>query len=181
MIDGHRLVSVVGAGGIGKSLLTQHVLAARRQRYEHGVCWIELGEVADATALPGAVAAALGVQVGQGDALAALVSAVSSLTMLLALDNAEHALEGVASLCRALHAAGAGLRLVVTSQAPLRLPVEQVFRIGPLAVPHAGSTAAEALHFGAVALFAERAHAVDRRFQLTPANAPASRALQSHG
>jgi len=76
---------VVGAGGIGKSLLTQHVLAARRQRYEHGVCWIELGEVADATALPGAVAAALGVQVGQGDALAALVSAVSSLTMLLAV------------------------------------------------------------------------------------------------
>jgi predicted ATPase len=97
LIDSHRLVTVVGAGGIGKSLLTQHVLAARRGTYAHGVCWIELGAVNDAPALPGAVAAALGVHGGHGDAMAALVSAVSSLTMLLALDNAEHLLADVAT------------------------------------------------------------------------------------
>lgn len=171
LIDRHRLVSVVGAGGIGKSLLTQHVLAARRGDYAHGVCWIELAAVNDASALPGAVAAALGVHGGLGDALAALVSAVSSLTMLLALDNAEHLLADVAALCHALLDAAPGLRLVVTSQAPLRLAAEQVFRIDPLAVPDAALPAAEALRFGAVALFAERAHAVDRRFEVTDANA----------
>jgi predicted ATPase/DNA-binding winged helix-turn-helix (wHTH) protein len=171
LIDRHRLVSVVGAGGIGKSLLTQHVLAARRGAYAHGVCWIELGAVNDAAALPGAVAAALGVDGGHGDALAALVSAVSSLTMLLALDNAEHLLADVAALCRALHDAAPGLRLVVTSQAPLRLVAEQVLRIDPLAVPEAALPPVDALRFGAVALFAERARAVDRRFEVTDANA----------
>jgi predicted ATPase/DNA-binding winged helix-turn-helix (wHTH) protein len=171
LIDAHRLVSVVGAGGIGKSLLTQHVLAARREAYAHGVCWIELGAVNDASALPGAVAAALGVHGGHGDAMAALVSAVSSLTMLLALDNAEHMLADVAALCHALVDAAPGLRLVVTSQAPLRLAAEQVFRIDPLAVPDAAMPASEALRFGAVALFARRANAVDRRFEVTDANA----------
>jgi predicted ATPase/DNA-binding winged helix-turn-helix (wHTH) protein len=172
-IDRERLVSVVGAGGIGKSLLTQHVLAARRDAYEHGVCWIELGALEDASGLPGAVAAALGVHGGSGDALASLVSAVSALTMLLALDNAEHLLEDVAALCRALHHAAPGLRLIVTSQAPLRLPSEQVFRVGPLAVPHEAVSSADALRFGAVALFSERAHAVDRRFRLSDANTAA--------
>jgi predicted ATPase/DNA-binding winged helix-turn-helix (wHTH) protein len=171
LIDRHRLVSVVGAGGIGKSLLTQHVLAARRDAYAHGVCWIDLAAVTDAAALPGAAAAALGAEGGHGDALAALVSAVSSLTMLLALDNAEHLLADVASLCHALHDAAPGLRLLVTSQAPLRLAAEQVCRIGPLAVPDAALPAAEALAFGAIALFAERARAVDRGFHVSDANA----------
>jgi predicted ATPase len=149
------------------------VLAVRREAYAHGVCWIELGGVSDASALPGAVATALGVHAGHGDALAALASAVSSLTVLLALDNAEHLLADVARLCGALHDAAPGLRLVVTSQAPLRLATEQVFRIGPLAVPDIAATAADALRYGAVALFAERAHAVDRRFGISDANAPA--------
>ena len=172
LVDAHRLVSVVGAGGIGKSLLTQHVLAARREAYAHGVCWIELAAVAEAQALPGAVAAALGVDGGHGDALASLVASVSSLTILIALDNAEHLLDGVAALCGALHDAAPGVRLVVTSQAPLRLTAEQVWRVEPLAVPEQDTLAAsEAQAYGAVALFAERARAVDRRFALTDANA----------
>ena len=90
-------------------------------------------QVADAAALPGAVAAALGVDGGHGEPLAALIAAVAPLTMLLALDNAEHLLADVATLCQALHAAAPGLRLLVTSQAPLRLAAERVLRIGPLA------------------------------------------------
>jgi predicted ATPase/DNA-binding winged helix-turn-helix (wHTH) protein len=169
-IAAHRLVTVAGAGGIGKSLLVQHVLAARRETYRHGVCWIELAEVVDAGALPATVAAALGLQVGAGDALAALVSAVSSLDVLLALDNAEHLLDDVARLCLALHDAAPGVRLVVTSQAPLRLAPEQVFRVGPLAVPAEPLAAPDALRFGAVALFAARARAIDHRFDVTDAD-----------
>ena len=173
LIDVHRLVSIVGPGGIGKSLLAQHLLDARRGAYPHGVCWIELAAVNDAMALPGAVTAALGVHGGHGDTLAALLAVVAPLTMLLALDNAEHHLAAVASLCRALHEAAPGVRLVVTSQAPLRLAAERVFRVGPLAVPEGALPASQALEFGAVALFADRAQAVDRRFRVTDANAPA--------
>jgi predicted ATPase/DNA-binding winged helix-turn-helix (wHTH) protein len=171
LVDSHRLVSIIGAGGMGKSLLAQHLLHARRNAYPHGVCWIELAEVTDAAALPGAIAAALGIDVGHGAPLTALVGAMAPLTMLLALDNAEHQLTEVARICQALHDAAPRLRLVVTSQAPLGRAVERVFRIGPLAVPDEVVPAAEALQFGAVALFAERAQAVDARFALGESNA----------
>jgi DNA-binding winged helix-turn-helix (wHTH) protein len=135
LVDGHRLVSVVGPGGIGKSLLTQHVLHARRDAYPQGVCWVELASVTDPAALPGAVATALGVEAGHGEPMAALVGAVAPLALLLALDNAEHLLDAVPALAKALVDAAPGMRVVVTSQAPLRLAAERVFRLGPLASP----------------------------------------------
>lgn len=173
LVDGHRLVSVVGAGGIGKSLLTQHLLHARRDAFPQGVCWVELTSVTEAAALPGAVATALGVEVGHGEPLAALVDAVAPLTLLLALDNAEHLLDAVARLAKALFDAAPGLRIVVTSQARLRLAAERVLRLGPLAVPGEALPTAQALQYGAVALFAERAHAIDGRFAFGEANVAA--------
>ncbi len=173
LIDGHRLVSVVGAGGIGKSLLTQHLLHARRGAYPQGVCWVELASVTEPAALPGAVATALGVEAGHGEPLAALVAAVAPLTLLLALDNAEHLLDAVAGVAKALLDAAPGLRMVVTSQAPLRLTAERVLRLGPLAVPGEALPATQALQYGAVALFAERAHAIDGRFAFGEANVAA--------
>ena len=173
LIDQHPLVSIVGAGGMGKSLLTQHLLDGRRRAYTHGVCWVELATVTDAALLPGAVAAALGVQLGGSDAMAGLCSAVAPLQVLVALDNAEQVLDGVARMAAALLAAAPGLRLVVTSQAPLKLGAERVYRIGALAVPQSALPAQQALVVGAVALFVERAQAADSRFALTDANAPA--------
>ena len=171
LVDGHRLVSIVGAGGIGKSLLTQHLLHARRGAYPQGVCWVELASVTEAAALPGAIATALGLEAGHGEPMAALLGAVAPLALLLALDNAEHLLDDVAALAMKLVDAAPGLRIVVTSQAPLRLGGERVFRLGPLAVPGEALPAAKALQFGAVTLFAERAHAVDGRFAFGEANA----------
>jgi len=173
LIDAHRLVSVVGAGGMGKSLLTQHLLHQRRAAYPQGVCWVELASVAEPDALPGAIATALGVDVGQGEPLATLVAAVAPLTLLLALDNAEHLLDAAARFAKALCDAAPGLRIVVTSQAPLRLAAERVLRLGPLAIPGEALSAEQAMQYGAVALFAERAHAIDSRFALSEANVAA--------
>src|SRR5262245_58696215 len=72
-LDGRRLVSIVGPGGIGKSLLAQHALHARRQAYAQGVCWVELATLSDAGALPAAIMSALGVhEAGHGDPLQSL-------------------------------------------------------------------------------------------------------------
>ncbi len=174
LIDQHRLVSVVGAGGIGKTLLAQHLLAGREHNHAHGVCWIELAPVSDASALPGAIAAAVGVRVGGGDdPLAALARALAPLDVLIALDNAEHLLADAAALADALHRLAPKLRLLMTSQAPLKLAAERVLRLGPLAVPPGPMPAQQALAFGAVALFVERAQAADARFVLSDAAAPA--------
>jgi len=180
LLQRYRLVTVVGAGGMGKSLLAQHLLSRRGADYSQGVCWVELASVHDAAALPPRVAEALGVRPGAGAPLAGLCAAVSSLKMLVALDNAEHLLDDVAHLAAALLEAAPGLRLLVTSQAPLRLAAEQVYRVGPLAVPHGPLPAGMAQTFSAVALFAERARGADARFVLSDAGAPDAIELCRH-
>ena len=174
LLQRYRLVTVVGAGGMGKTVLAQHLVNARGGDYAHGVCWVELASVSDADALPMRIAEALGIRPGAGEPLAGLCAAVSALNLLLALDNAEHLLSDVARTAAALLEAARDLRIVVTSQAPLRLAAERVYRVGPLAVPQGPLPAALAQGFGAVALFVERARGADARFVLTNAAAPAA-------
>jgi len=174
LLQRYRLVTLIGAGGMGKTLLAQHLLSARGNDYAHGACWVELASVSDAAELPMRISEALGIRAAAGEPLTGLCTAVSPLNVLLALDNAEHLLFGVARAAAALLDAAPGLRLVVTSQAPLRLGAERVYRVGPMAVPQGPLPAALAQGFGAVALFVERARGADARFVLTDANAPAA-------
>jgi predicted ATPase/DNA-binding winged helix-turn-helix (wHTH) protein len=174
LVDAHRLVTLAGAGGMGKTRLAQAFLHAQQEAWRHGVCWIELATVADPGALPGAIASALGVRPPAGEPLAGLAGAVAPLQMLIALDNAEHLLDEVALVAQALLDAAPGLRIIVTSQVPLKLAAERVFRLESLAVPQGPLPAAQAIEFGAVALFVDRAQAADARFALSDANAPAA-------
>ncbi|MES2101342.1 MAG: winged helix-turn-helix domain-containing protein [Pseudomonadota bacterium] len=177
LVRRHRLVTLVGAGGVGKTRLAQALLHADRapgHPYTHGVCWVELGAITEPAQLPALIAAALGVHPGAGEPLAGLVAAVAPLSMLIALDNAEWLLDAVAATVQAVHEGAPGVHVLVTSQSPLKLPAERVFRLGPLAVPDAPLPAAEAAGFGAVALFVERAQAADAHFVLCDADAPAA-------
>lgn len=176
LVEQHRLVTVLGAGGIGKTRLAQTLLHARGGLHADGVAWVELGPLGTAEALPAAVAAALGMQPTPADPLSQLARTLEGLQLLLVLDNAEHLLEAVATLAHTLLGACSGLRLVVTSQAPLKLAAEHVLRLGPLDLPQTAQpslSAAEAQAFGAVALFCDRAAAADHRFVLQDADVAA--------
>jgi predicted ATPase/DNA-binding winged helix-turn-helix (wHTH) protein len=173
LIDQHRLVTVCGAGGIGKTRLAQTLLHLRASAYAHGVAWVELGHLGDSAALPAAVAVALGLRPAPGEPLAALAHAAAPLRMLVALDNAEHLVDAVAAVASALLRAAPGVHLLVTTQVPLRLAAERVMRLAPLAVPQGPLPAHEAQAFGAVALFVERAMAADSRYRMADEQAPA--------
>ena len=173
LIDQHRLVSIIGAGGMGKTTVAQHLTASRQGSYRHGVCWVELATIANAEALPATIGRAIGVHIGDGEPLAGLCDALRPLTMLVALDNAEQVVDGVARVVQAVLDQAPALHFIVTSQSPLKLAAERIYRIGALAVPQGPLPATQALEFGAVALFTERAQAADARFSLSETNAPA--------
>ena len=167
LLSTHRLVTLLGPGGIGKTLLAQHLLRRHEARFRHGGCLVELSGLQDPSAIPAAIASAMQIQLNGGTALNGLASAMEPLDIMVVLDNAEHLVDAVAQVAHALHNASPALRLVVTSQAPLQLAAERIHRIGPLSVPEAPTTAADALQHGAIALLVDRAQAVDSRFALT--------------
>ena len=177
LVDVHPLVSVVGAAGVGKTLLALHLLESRRAAYLQGVCWVDLSALSDGALVAPGIAAALGLSLGKGDPLAALTSALAPLSLLLALDNAEHLRPDVARLAGALLSRAGAVHLLVTSQAPLKVAAESVFRLGPLAVPRQPVDAAEAGQWGALALFEARVRAGDHHFGLNPSNVETTRLL----
>ena len=177
-----RLVTLVGPGGVGKSLLAQWLLYQRRGAHAQVVAWVDLSAIADASRVVSTVGAALRLNLGSADPLNALLGALQPLAILIALDNAEQLGAEVARLVDAVLAHAPGVRLLVTSQVPLKLAAEQVYRLAPLAVPSPANkdsdaddeAAARALQHGAVALFAVRAQAADSRFALTAHNLDAA-------
>jgi DNA-binding winged helix-turn-helix (wHTH) protein len=111
LIGRERLVTIVGAGGIGKTLLARHVMAGAQAGHAHGACWIELAGVSDGAQLPLRIADALNVRVGGADPLAGLCAAVAPLSMVVALDNAEHLVTDVARVVDALLDAAPAVRV----------------------------------------------------------------------
>jgi predicted ATPase len=167
----HRLVTVVGAGGIGKSRLAQAAAFNAAGQWPDGAWMVELAGLSEPALVPGTVAGVLDIKVQEhGAARDELVAGLATRSMLLVLDNCEHLLDAVVELVEALLRDAPGVTMLATSQEPLRITDEQQFRLMPLAVP-AQAQASHASEFGAVALFEARVRAVDSRFALNDENA----------
>lgn len=173
----HPVVTIAGAGGIGKTRVAQAVAAQlaeeRIAELPDGVWWVELAPLADGALVASAVARVLDtLLVADRPPLETIAAVLAPQRLLLVLDNCEHVTDAVASLIDAIGAASPGLRMLVTSQETLKTSDEHVYRLGALAVPTADADVA-AMHGGAMELFVARAQAVDPRFALTAENAPA--------
>jgi predicted ATPase len=170
----HRLVTIVGPGGIGKTTVALAVARELIGAYEHGVGFVDLASAIDPQLAPSAVAAALGLEIRSEHPIAGLIDALRHKRMLLVLDNCEHVIEAAAVLASGLLNSAPGIVLLATSREPLRARGEHVHRLPPLESPPAaaGLTAAEALAFPAVQLFVERAAASLGGFELSDEDAP---------
>lgn len=168
LIGRERLVTLTGPGGVGKTRLMLAAGEALRAGFPDGVALVELASVRDPALAPGAVAAALGVEIdGPLPPLPTLARGLASKAMLILLDNCEHVIDAAAPLAEMLASAAPGLRVLATSRAPLGCPAERVFPIPPLDLPADGDASADKMRkAGSIALFVESARASNPDFVL---------------
>jgi predicted ATPase/DNA-binding SARP family transcriptional activator len=172
LLQARRLVCVTGPPGSGKTRLALEAAACVLEVFPHGVFFVSLTEVADPELVRSAVATALQVpELPERPATQALTDHLQSRRLLLVLDNFEHLLPAAVTVAELLDAAPE-LRVLATSRAPLRLSGEQEYPLAPLPLPTPDELAADPVGNDAVALFADRATAVDPGFVLDDGNAP---------
>jgi predicted ATPase/DNA-binding SARP family transcriptional activator len=168
-----RLVTLTGTGGTGKTRLAVRVAAELLDDFADGVVFIALAPLQDPGLVPTTAAQALGVLATSGDTIAEdLGRHLRDRDLLLVLDNFEHVL-AAAPLLADIAAAGAGVKMLVTSRAPLRLSAERIYPVWPLETPDGSEDVECLVRRESVALFESRARAVRPDFAVTPANAGA--------
>lgn len=170
LADPHcRLLTLVGPGGIGKSRLALALAAAQTNRFEHGVHFVPLAALAASSFIVPAIAATLGLAfAGPLPPPAQLLNYLRPKSMLLALDNFEHLLEGSDLLTEILQEARQ-VKLLVTARERLNLRGEWIFDLQGLFVPPPGQDE-EVESYSAAALFVQSARRTYPGFQLSPAD-----------
>ncbi|HEV2372151.1 MAG TPA: LuxR C-terminal-related transcriptional regulator [Streptosporangiaceae bacterium] len=164
LLDRHRLVTVTGPGGCGKTRLAAEVASRAAAGFADGVWLAELAGVRDSEQVPAAVAVALGLpEMPDVPQIQAVARACAGQQLLLVLDNCEHVIDAAACLCTTVLSAADEVRILATSREPLRVAGETRYRLAPLAVPDELQPSAGS---EAVTLFADRAGQADPHFTL---------------
>ncbi|MGH8244433.1 MAG: ATP-binding protein, partial [Steroidobacteraceae bacterium] len=159
MLDRERLVTLVGAAGVGKSRLAQEVLARDPAESEATTAFVSLESLDSIERLPSAIALAVGISLPESrDGFRALAQALGGLRVLLVLDGAEHLAASLAAPLSTLVSQLPGLGVLVTSQVPLGRVGEAIYRLGALPVADA------------VVMFGQRASLADQRFEISARN-----------
>ncbi|HET6234656.1 MAG TPA: hypothetical protein VFE41_06775, partial [Acetobacteraceae bacterium] len=164
LMGAHRLVTLTGAGGIGKTRLAVALARELRPHFADGVWLAQFSPLADPKLVPAAVAAPVGLELGGEASVQSVAQGLAGRRLLLVLDTCEHVIEIAASMAEAALGAGSELRILATSRELLKAEGEWVYPVSPLAVPTADVEQGDFFEYGAIRLFLERARAADPRF-----------------
>jgi predicted ATPase/class 3 adenylate cyclase len=166
-----RLVTLTGPGGTGKTRLALQTGAQLLEDFPGGVFFVALSAITDPNLVVPAIAQTVGINEGAGQSFSAYLAPKK---ILLVLDNFEQVATAATQLSEML-AQAPGVRLLVTSREPLRLSAERVYPVPPLDLPDPQRLPDLSMlaQNEAVALFVERARAIQPSFEVTTANAPA--------
>jgi non-specific serine/threonine protein kinase len=183
LVAAHRLVTLVGAGGVGKTRTAIEVAAGVRAMFSDGVTLVDLSAVPDAALLPGAAARALGVEDRAGAGLEErMVRVLRPQCRLVVLDNCEHLRSASARLATDVLAACPQVTVLATSREGLAVPGEVTWRVPSLAFPWPEHlpTLEELEGYEAAALFLERARAARPGLTIGPGDVAAVAAICFH-
>jgi predicted ATPase/DNA-binding winged helix-turn-helix (wHTH) protein len=172
-LEGSRHVSIVGAGGIGKTTVALAVAERAIELFRDGVWLVDLALLKDPSLAPNAIATATGLAAHSADMLATVCEFLRDREMLIVLDSCEHIIDAAASCADRILADAAGVKLLTTSREPLLLKGERVRRLPGLGTPPSSSqlNAEDALAFPAIQLFVDRATDRLESFKLSDAEA----------
>jgi len=175
LLEQSRLVTLIGAGGIGKTRAALQV-AIDMPRCQDGVWFVDLAPLDDPMLVPSAIAGVFNIadEGGSRRLIEHLAAALKAKWLLIVLDNCEHLISAAADAVDHLLQACPGIRILATSREPLGTAGEEPYRMPTLPVPPESEemTAERVVRYGAAALFVARAHTSQRSFALTDANAP---------
>lgn len=132
LLAAHRVVTLVGPGGVGKTRLALEVAARAADRFEWGARMVKLAAVADPRSVLGVIVEELGLS-AQSGAVDAVLAAAGQLDMLGVLDNCEHVIDAASEAAEIMTAGGTSMRLLATSREPLAVDGEHLWPVSPLA------------------------------------------------
>jgi predicted ATPase/DNA-binding SARP family transcriptional activator len=171
-----RLVTLIGAGGCGKTRLAIQAAAGLAVAFADGIYWVDLAVVKDAALVPITVSKALGLRdEGRQPVTETLVGYLRAKQLLLVIDNCEHLVSACADLIAGLLSQCSSLQVLATSREALGITGEVHWRVPSLTLPTQQTTLAppSLLEWEAIQLFVDRAAQMQNGFTLTPSNAPA--------
>lgn len=161
LLNEQRLVTLVGAGGVGKTRTALQVGIELLDEFDDGVWLVELAPLSSGDYIPSTIAQAMGLTLAsRGEPLENLVHALKLKRALLLLDNCEHLIDAVAEVAAAILKACPHVKVLASSRQPLAIAGDHAYRLPSLE------------ESSAVTLFVERATAADQRFVLNDENAP---------
>lgn len=170
-----RLVTLIGAGGSGKTRLSLQLAAAIQENFEHGVILVNLASINNPSLVKLQIAQSLGIKESAGQGLIEkLKNFLSDKQLLLILDNFEQIVVAAGLIAELLDAAPR-IKILVTSQIRLNISGEHIFEVQPLPLPNTAELPPldDLKRIPAIALFTERAQAIQPDFALTTENAAA--------
>jgi predicted ATPase/DNA-binding SARP family transcriptional activator len=169
-----RVVTLTGAGGVGKTRLALQLAATMLGGSDDGPWFVDLAPLTDPTLVAAKLAGVLGVRAQPGrSALESLVASCRTRRLLVVLDNCEHVIEEAAAIAEELVRGCPSMRLLATSREPLAIEGEHVYRVPPMFVPPPDADPSCLLTSDAVRLFADRARQHRSEFCVDPDNASA--------
>ena len=166
VLSAYRMVSLIGPGGIGKSVLALELARDLFSTFG-GDCWfVELASLADSAFVPSTVASVLGLELGDSEiTVESVARAIDGERLLLVLDNCEHLVDAAADFAEAIVRKCPNVSVLATSREFLRIEGEYVYRVPPLDVPpQHPEEAADINEYSAVQLFVARLMAFDSGF-----------------